>query len=78
MPQDVKMEIANIIRQINSSTNADKIYLLGSYAYRNPNEDSDTDLCIVTTKVNQQDMKFAIEFAKNIEKLLEDILIEYD
>lgn len=48
MPQDVKLEIDNIVREINGSTNADKIYLFGSYAYGIPNEDSDIDLCIVT------------------------------
>ena len=49
MPQDIRKEINNIIRESNASTNAERIYLFGSYAYGNPNEDSDIDLCIVTT-----------------------------
>jgi|GEM_PF-2628001 len=90
MPQDVRVEIANIIKGINSSTNADKIYLFGSYAYGNPNDDSDIDdECIellaygvqvrypYELEVNIKDMKTAIVCAERIQKLIEDKLKEF-
>lgn len=69
MPQDVKMEIDNIIRKINSSTNAEKIYLFGSYAYGNPNEDSDIDLCVVT---NDNEIR-KIDIIRRIRKAISDV-----
>lgn len=66
MSQDVRVEIANIIKGINSSTNADKIYLFGSYAYGNPNDDSDIDLCVVT---NENDIR-KIDIIKKIRKAI--------
>ena len=48
MPKDLKHEIDNIIEEINKVAEINKIYLFGSYAYGNPNNDSDLDLCILT------------------------------
>lgn len=48
MPKDLKHEIDNIIEEINKVADVNKIYLFGSYAYGNPNNDSDLDLCILT------------------------------
>ena len=48
MPQDLQNEIDNIIEEINKVVDVNKIYLFGSYAYGNPKNDSDLDLCILT------------------------------
>jgi len=80
MPQDVKMEIANILREINGSTNADKIYLFGSYAYGNPNEDSDIDLCIVTTDNETRKIDVIRKVRKaisNVATMPVDIIVYY-
>lgn len=52
MPQDIKNEIDNIIEEINKVVDVNKIYLFGSYAYGNPDIDSDLDLCILTNDDN--------------------------
>ncbi len=50
-----------------------KIILFGSYAYGEPNEDSDLDICVV-----QKDYKNKWEEKLKIDKLLEDIRIGKD
>jgi len=80
MPQDVKKEIDNIIREINASTDADKIYLFGSYAYGNPNDDSDIDLCIITTNKEIRKIDVIRKIRKailNVATMPVDILVYY-
>ena len=42
-----KSTISNIINRITTNTNPDKIFLFGSYANNQANEDSDIDLLII-------------------------------
>ncbi|UOF92829.1 nucleotidyltransferase domain-containing protein [Fodinisporobacter ferrooxydans] len=43
----IQEQLVKLIQEINNVTSANKIYLFGSYAYGEPNENSDVDLCIV-------------------------------
>ena len=54
MPQDLQNEIDNIIEEINKVVDVNKIYLFGSYAYGNPKNDSDLDLCILTNNNDER------------------------
>lgn len=47
-------EIDNIIEEINKVVDVNKIYLFGSYAYGNPKNDSDLDLCILTNNNDER------------------------
>jgi uncharacterized protein len=42
-----KEKISEVVRKIASGYNPDKIILFGSYAYGNPNEDSDLDIFVI-------------------------------
>ena len=48
MPYNVKIELESLLKEINQVVRASSIYLFGSYAYGEPTEDSDLDICIVT------------------------------
>ncbi len=50
-----------------------KIILFGSYAYGNPSDDSDLDICIV-----KKEVKSKIKEKREIRKKLRDILIAKD
>ena len=54
MPQNLQHEIDNIIEVINKVVAVNKIYLFGSYAYGNPKNDSDLDLCILTNNNDER------------------------
>ena len=45
---NIKNEIDKLISNINAVASVDTIYIFGSFAYGQPTEDSDIDLCIVT------------------------------
>jgi predicted nucleotidyltransferase len=78
--QDVKVEIDKIIKEINQFTNANQIYLFGSYAYGKPNEDSDIDLCVVTAdnEVRKIDVIRRIRKAiLNVATMPVDIIVYY-
>jgi predicted nucleotidyltransferase len=47
MIEQKKDEIASIVSVIKNTVDCDKIYLFGSYAYGEPNEDSDLDFYVV-------------------------------
>ncbi len=47
MPQ-ISSEVAKLVDKISHTIATDKIILFGSYAYGNPNEHSDIDLCVIT------------------------------
>jgi len=42
--------IRQLVLESIDNTIINKIYLFGSYAYGNPNEDSDIDLCVVVVE----------------------------
>ena len=70
--------IQNDIISALKSINAEKIILFGSYAYGNPTENSDLDICVVEKKYESKWKE-----KKKIRKLLEhikmpkDILVSY-
>lgn len=81
MPQDIMIQIDNIVREIKHSTNTNKIYLFGSYAYGNPNNESDLDICVVTSdkKVRKIDIMRKIRKAiSNVATMPVDIIVYYD
>ena len=45
MPYNVKIELESLLKEINQVVRASSIYLFGSYAYGEPTEDSDLDIC---------------------------------
>lgn len=66
MPVNVKIELDNIIKEINKTSKITAAYLFGSYAYGNPNENSDLDICIVT----DDRAKRKIEIMKTLRKTI--------
>ena len=72
----LKNEIVKNLKPLNPY----KVILFGSYAYGNPNEDSDLDICILEkSDISKKELKSKIRKAlKNI-KIPKDILVEkYD
>jgi len=51
-----KEDINKLVKKISQTLKVEKIILFGSYAYGNPNEDSDIDLCIITN-VNKRKLE---------------------
>ena len=47
MQDDINQELNNLIIRITDTVDANTIYLLSSFAYGNPNENSDLDLYVV-------------------------------
>ena len=66
-------EIIDILNKKLSPLNAKKIILFGSYAYGEPNENSDLDLCIIEDKIESK-----IKEKTKIRKLLKDIKLPKD
>lgn len=52
MTQNIKEEISKLIDIISHVVSANKIILFGSYAYGDPDENSDIDLCVVINNNN--------------------------
>ncbi len=67
--EQVKLDIVKALKPLNP----EKIILFGSYAYGNPTEDSDLDICVVEKKYESQ-----IEDALKIRNLLSHIRISKD
>ena len=68
-----KNDLINNIKNKLLPLNAKKIILFGSYAYGNPKEDSDLDLCIIENNIESK-----IKEKSKIRKLLKDIKISKD
>ena len=66
---ELKENIVNSLKVLNPL----KIILFGSYAYGNPNEDSDLDICVV-----EKSYKSKTKEKSKIRKLLKDINIGKD
>ncbi|MBI4647654.1 MAG: nucleotidyltransferase domain-containing protein [Bacteroidia bacterium] len=58
-------EINLLVKKIKSSLQIKSIILFGSYAYGNPSNESDIDLCIVTNESRRQ-----LDIIRDIRKLL--------
>lgn len=50
MIDSVKNEIDQIVKKIVNEYPVEKIILFGSYVYGNPTQDSDIDLCIISSE----------------------------
>lgn len=80
MPQDVKVELNNLIKEIYEVFDIKSIYLFGSYAYGNPNKDSDLDICIITdnrSKRKVEIMKLVRKAIAKVQSMPVDLLVYY-
>ena len=74
-PYKEKIElIRSLILNSVSKDTLKKIYLFGSYAYGNPTEESDIDICvIIENNINRKDVFMDISL-----NLLKNKIIEFD
>ena len=80
MPQDIKNEVDKLVKEINNTHHIKKIYLFGSFAYGSPNENSDIDLCVLTSDTSMRKRDLVKSIRKSIVKVATmpvDILV-YD
>ncbi len=80
MPYNVKVELENLLREINQVSNVNSIYLFGSYAYGEPDEDSDLDICVVTNDTSKRKIEIMKLIRKSIAKVATmpiDLLVYY-
>lgn len=80
MPQNIKNEVDKLVKEINNASHVKKIYLFGSFAYGSPNDDSDIDLCILTSDTSMRKRDLIKSIRKSIVKVATmpvDILV-YD
>ena len=71
--ENVKKQIVEALRPFNP----EKIILFGSYAYGNPTEDSDLDICVIEKDYqNKWEEKAKIRKALKKIRISKDILIE--
>lgn len=80
MPKDIKIELNNLIKEIYSIFDISSIYLFGSYAYGDPNEDSDLDICIITddkSKRKVEIMKLVRKAMVKVQSMPVDLLVYY-
>lgn len=66
MIEHSKLEIEKAIRAINETLLPHKIYLFGSFAQDDPNNESDLDLCIITKTLNIR----KVEALRNVRRSL--------
>lgn len=69
--------IQEVVDQIAQQFRPDKVILFGSYAYGEPNEDSDVDLLVVMP-ANKRDTKKAIEIRLALQETFPMDLLVYD
>ena len=62
MSYNVKIELESLLKEINQVVRASSIYLFGSYAYGEPTEDSDLDICIVTDDKSKRKVEIIATF----------------
>ncbi|MBK1810775.1 nucleotidyltransferase domain-containing protein [Clostridium sp. YIM B02505] len=80
MPQDIKIELNNLVKEIYDVFDISSIYLFGSYAYGTPNEDSDLDICIITdnkSKRKVEIMKLVRKAMAKVQSMPVDLLVYY-
>ncbi len=72
--EQVKLDIVEALKPLNP----EKIILFGSYAYGNPTEDSDLDICVVEKEYNNiWDEKAKIRKLLSFIRIGKDILVPY-
>lgn len=80
MQHNVQVELNNLIKEIDGVFDIKSIYLFGSYAYGNPNDDSDLDICIITddrSKRKVEIMKLVRKSISKVQSMPVDLLIYY-
>lgn len=80
MQYNIQVELNNLIKEIDGVFDINSIYLFGSYAYGNPNEDSDLDICIITndrSKRKVEIMKLIRKCIAKVQSMPVDLLIYY-
>ena len=80
MPHNIKVELDNLLKEINEVAQINSIYLFGSYAYGTPNDESDLDICIITddkSKRKLEIMKTIIKAMAKVATMPIDILVYY-
>ena len=65
MNNDIVSELNQVIEKIKNKISVKQIILFGSYAYGNPRNDSDIDLCVIT-----EDRRRKIEIIWDIQESL--------
>jgi len=82
MDEKVKKELNNIVQTLSKTNTVSRIYLFGSYSRGEETEDSDIDLCVLTTEKIHDHYKTAGTFRKmliNIQTMALDLIAEnYD
>ena len=69
MTPELEQYVKSLVEKIVEVIPVEEIFLFGSYAYGSPNEDSDIDLCILTTTNGNQ----ALELIKRARKAIAPI-----
>lgn len=80
MPYNVKVELENLLKEINQIVSLNAIYLFGSYAYEEPTKDSDLDICIITddkSKRKVELMKLIRKAIAKVQNMPVDLLVYY-
>lgn len=70
-------DINKLVKKISQTLKVEKIILFGSYAYGNPNEDSDIDLCVITN-VNKSKIDIRVMIRMALRRIISyplDILV---
>lgn len=76
-----KEQIDTLVDTISKKFNPQKIFLFGSYAYGNPQSQSDLDLCIITNLGNKRKIELIRDIRKEIRNHFQlplDILVYED
>lgn len=80
MQHDVQVELNNLVKEIYEVFDINSIYLFGSYAYGNPNDDSDLDICIIAndrSKRKVEMMKLIRKAISKVQSMPVDLLVYY-
>lgn len=78
MVQQLTNQINELVQQISNKISTQEIILFGSYAYGEPNDYSDIDLCIITNQNNKRKLELIRDVREAIAPIAElpvDILI---
>jgi len=66
MDEKVKNELNNIVQALSKTDTISRIYLFGSYSRGEETEDSDIDLCVLTTEKIRDHFKTAAKYRLEI------------
>ncbi len=66
MEIQVSERIEMLVNRLEEKFNVQKIYIFGSQAYGNPDEESDIDLCVITDLKNKRKIDIAREIRREL------------